>query len=70
MQSTRFSLNSIDWKSIGIGALKAILGALLTYVANAVIPFLPVTLWWVPVIVVVFSVVSNIGWKWIDGPAK
>lgn len=61
--STRFSLNSIDWQKIGIGALVAVAGALLTY-------FTPVVTGLdlgsaTPVVVAVWSIIVNIVRKWI-----
>lgn len=69
MQSKRFSLNSVDWKSIGIGALKVSLGAILTYLAEILpgIDFGANT----PVVMLVLTTLLNIVWKWIGGkPTK
>ena len=67
--STQFSLNKVDWKSIGMGALKVMIGALLTY-ATSIIGhysygnYTPAVMW-------VFTTVTNMIWKFVDGqPAK
>lgn len=63
--SKKFSLNSVDWKSIGMGALKVMLGALLTYLAEIVpgIDFGAYT----PTVMFVFTTLLNIVWKWLGG---
>lgn len=61
--STRFSLNSIDWKKIGIGALVAGIGAVLTYLTEVIGG---INLGeWTPVVVGIWSVIANIVRKWI-----
>lgn len=67
-QSKAFSLNEIDWKSIGMGALKVMIGALLTYIT-------PIITGWdfgvyTPAVMWAFTTGLNIVWKWIDGPKK
>lgn len=64
-QSKRFELNSVDWKSIGMGALKVMLGALLTYVSQVISGFdfgiyTPAVMW-------VMTTLLNIGWKFVQG---
>lgn len=64
-QSKKFELNSVDWKSIGMGALKVMLGALLTYATTIIGGFdfgmyTPVVMW-------VSTTVINIGWKFVQG---
>jgi hypothetical protein len=61
--SKRFSLNSIDWKKIGIGALVAGVGALLTYLTE-VIGGIDLGEW-TPVVVGIWSVIANIVRKWV-----
>jgi hypothetical protein len=66
MKSERFELNSVDWKSIGIGALKAVIGALLAYFTKNVFP----TIDWgqyAVIAVPVWSIIANIAWKFVDG---
>ena len=65
-QSKRFSLNSVDWKSIGMGLLKTSIGASLTYLTKDVLPNVD---WGVygPVAVPVWTALVNIIWKWIQG---
>jgi len=62
--SPPLQLNTTDWKKIGKGAVIALGGAFLTYLAEAVkiIDFGQYT----PVAVAVFSVLINFGWKWIQ----
>lgn len=57
--STRFSLNKLDWKKIGKGALIAAAWALFTYFESEVFPTID---WWTyaPVAVAVNSIVVNI----------
>jgi len=61
--SQKLSLNSLDRKKIGKGALIAIIGVLLTYVADLIptIDFGAYT----PIIVVGNYVLANIVRKWI-----
>lgn len=63
-QSKRFELNLVDWKSIGMGALKVMLGALLTYLTQTISGFdfgiyTPVVMW-------VSTTLINIGWKFVQ----
>lgn len=69
MQSPRFSLNSVDWKSIGIGALKAAIGGVLTYFTKSVFPNIDWGSYSV-VAVPAYSILANVIWKWIDGPTN
>lgn len=64
-QSKKFSLNEVDWKSIGIGALKVMIGALLTYIT-------PIITGWdfgsyTPMVMWVLTTLTNIIWKWVQG---
>lgn len=64
-QSKRFSLDLVDWKSIGVGALKVAIGAVLTYITPVITGFdygiyTPIVMW-------VFTTGANIVWKWVDG---
>ena len=63
MGSQRYSLNAEDGKRILIGAGVAIGGALLTYGSEVVtqIDFGS----WTPVVVAIWSVIVNVGRKWI-----
>lgn len=63
MGSQRFSLNKEDAKRILIGACVAIAGALLTYGSEVItqIDFGS----WTPVVVALWSIVVNVGRKWI-----
>lgn len=61
--STRFSLNGLDWKKIGIGASVAIVGALLTYL-TPVVTGLDLGAY-TPIVVSVWSIIVNIVRKWI-----
>ncbi len=63
-QSKKFSLNSIDWKKIGVGAGVAVVGTLLTYVTQVVgqIDFGQ----WTPLVVCALSIIVNIGRKWVS----
>lgn len=63
--SKKFELSSADWKSIGIGALKVTIGALITYLTPLITGFdygsyTPIVMW-------VFTTLTNIIWKWIQG---
>ena len=62
-QSTKWSLNSIDWKKIGIGAAVALGGTLLTYLTQVItsIDFGVYT----PIVVSGWSILVNIARKWI-----
>lgn len=61
--SPRFSLSSMDWEKIGIGALVAVVGALLTYLTPVVtgLDLGSST----PIVVAIWSVLANIVRKWI-----
>lgn len=61
--SPRFSLNNMDWKKIGTGALIAIAGALLTYL-TPIITGLDLGAS-TPIVVVMWSVIANIVRKWM-----
>lgn len=67
-QSKAFSLNEVDWKSIGMGALKVMIGALLTYVTQVVSGYDFGT--YTPMVMWVLTTGTNIIWKWVDGPKK
>jgi hypothetical protein len=58
-----FTLSSIDWKKIGVGALVAITGAVLTYL-TPIITNLELGQW-TPIVVAVWSVIANVVRKWI-----
>lgn len=62
--SPKFSFKGINWKKIGIWALMAIAGTLLTYVADLI----PTIDFWVytPLVVAGFSILSNIVRKWMS----
>jgi hypothetical protein len=62
--SARFSLNAIDWKKIGKGALIAAASALLTY-GTTIWPGLPIG-WWTPLVTAGWGVVVNAVRKWIE----
>lgn len=61
--SQRYTLNKEDLKKIGIGALMAILGALLTYVTETIgqVELGDYT----PIVVAVWSIVANIARKYL-----
>lgn len=61
--SPKFSFKGINWKKIGIWALMAIAGTLLTYVAD-LIPTIDFGIY-TPIVVAGFSILSNIARKWI-----
>lgn len=65
MASKRFELNKVDWKSIGIGALKVAIGAVLTYVTPIITGFDYGQ--WTPIVMWVFTTGTNIVWKWVQG---
>ena len=67
-QSTKFTLNLIDWKSIGIGALKVTIGALLTYLTPIITGFDFGV--YTPFTMLVLTTLTNVIWKWVSGPAK
>ena len=56
--SQRFSINSIDWKKVGIGALVALAGALLTYGTTFITGTDFGTL--TPMVVAIWSIVANL----------
>ena len=59
--STRFKLNSIDWKKIGKGFIIALIGAGLTYLTDLIslIEFGVIT----PAVMMFWSVFTNFAWK-------
>jgi hypothetical protein len=61
--SQRYSLNKEDLKKIGIGALMAIAGALLTYVTETIsqVDFKEYT----PLVVAIWSIIANVARKYI-----
>lgn len=61
--SKRFSLNKEDGKKILVGALMAILGALLTYITETIgqVDFQDYT----PIVVAVWSIIANIARKYL-----
>jgi uncharacterized hydantoinase/oxoprolinase family protein len=63
MGSKKYSLNKEDLKRIGVGALVATAGALLTYGTEiiAVVDFGA----WTPVAVMVFSILANVVRKFL-----
>lgn len=63
MGSGKFELNAQDITKIGKGAVIALLGALLTYLAQ-VLPNIDFGAW-TPLIAALAAVLVNIGWKWI-----
>lgn len=55
----------VDWKSIGIGALKVAIGAVLTYLTPIITGFdfgtsTPIVMW-------ALTTLTNIIWKWVQG---
>jgi hypothetical protein len=62
--SARFELDLIDLKKIGKGAVIALLGASLTYGTTYFtnVNYGDLT----PVWVAIWSIVANMGWKWIS----
>ena len=63
--SKKWTLNNADWKSIGMGALKVMLGALLTYVSQIISGFdfgmyTPAVMWGLTTLI-------NMGWKFVQG---
>lgn len=65
-KSKRFTLNLIDWKSIGMGLLKTSIGACLTYLTKDVLPNID---WgtYAPIAVPAYTFLLNIVWKWVEG---
>lgn len=61
--STKFSLNTIDRKKIGIWALVAVVWTLLTYLAD-LIPTIDFGVY-TPIVAAGFSILANIVRKWI-----
>lgn len=64
-ESKQFSLNKEDAKRIGIGALVAVAGAMLTY-ASSVVTNTDFGIW-TPIIVSLWSVVANTARKFVVG---
>ncbi len=62
--SNKFKLESVDWKKIGKGAMIALGGALLTYLADT-IPTINLSPEIKPLVVALFSVLINAGRKLI-----
>ena len=64
-QSAKYSLNKVDGKKIAKGAMIAIAGALLTYVAEMLpnVDFGSST----PLVVAVGGILVNLGWKFVRG---
>ena len=58
------SLNSVDWKKIGKGAIIAVIGALLTYL-TPIITGLDLGVY-TPIVVAFWSVVTNAVKKWLS----
>lgn len=66
METTKkFSLNSLDLKKIGKGALIAIAWVLMTYLTD-LIPTIDFGVY-TPVVVAGFSILANVVNKWISG---
>lgn len=65
MESKKFSLNWLDLQKIGRGALIALGGALLTYLADALpsVDFGQLQ----PVVVALGGILINAGWKYLKG---
>jgi len=61
--SPMFSLYREDWKKVGKGALIAVGGAILTYGTQILTNFDFKT--YGPIITAVWSILANLGWKWI-----
>lgn len=61
--SAKFSLSGFDWKKIGVGALVAMVGALLTYLTPVItgLDLGSAT----PIVVAVWSILANIARKWV-----
>lgn len=63
--SPRFTLDLVDWKSIGIGAVMAIGGALATYLLE-ILPRLDFGLY-TPVVVAILGILLNTVRKFLSG---
>lgn len=63
--SKQFTLNNIDWKKIGKGALIAIAGALFTYFESFIttVDFAIYT----PLVMAINSILVNVVTKWLQG---
>ena len=61
--SPKYSLDRASLIKVGVGALIAIAGALLTYVSSAITQFDFGV--YSPIVVVVFSTLINLGRKWL-----
>lgn len=62
--SPAFHLGSEDWKKISKGAVIALLGAVLTYSSDV---FLQLDFGGkAPLVTAIWSVLVNVGWKWIS----
>lgn len=59
-----FSFKGINWKKVGMGAIVAMTGALLTYITQWVTSsdFGDYT----PLVMAVWSIAANIGRKWVS----
>lgn len=62
--SKQFTLNTIDWKKIGKGALIAVIWVLMTYLAD-LIPTIDFGVY-TPIVVAGFSILANIVRKWME----
>jgi hypothetical protein len=64
--SPRYKLNAMDWKSIGYGALDAVIGALITYATEVVggIDFGPYS----PTVMIAFTAGTKALRKFISAP--
>jgi hypothetical protein len=56
--SPKFSLKNLNRKKIGIGALMALIGALLTFLAE-LIPTIDFGMW-TPMVTMLFSIITNV----------
>lgn len=63
-QSTKFSLSTLDRKKIGMWALVAVIGTLLTYLTD-LIPNIDFGVY-TPIVVAGFSIIANVVRKWIS----
>ena len=65
MESKKYKLNKTDSKKIGKGALIALGGALLTYIADLLpqVDFGAYT----PIAVAIGGILVNLGWKFLKG---
>jgi hypothetical protein len=66
--STSFSLATEDWQKVGKGAVIAILGAVLTY-GTSLIPTVNFGNY-TPLAVALWSVLVNLGWKYVKNNQK